>query len=339
MARHQPPWLNWSQYLAFRLAVMGLHMFDVDLNLRTAGLIGSLLHRSNRKRRMRAAENVRLSFPHWPAGLVDEVAEQSMQHLLRLGVEVTFTTRLIQQDSWADRITLGPGIDRALALMLSDRPAIMVTGHYGNWELLGYLLAMLGVPIQAIARPIDNPLVNRWLLDVRQKRGMRIITKWGATEKMVSVLQGGGTLAFIADQNAGDKGLFAPFFGRMASTYKSIGLLAIQQNCPVICGYAIRRGGRFHYEIGVNDIIEPADWQAQPDPLYYLTARYTRAIEKMILLAPEQYLWVHRRFKSRPRYELEGRPMPAATIRKLQALPWMDDAQLERLTGHPVKPE
>jgi KDO2-lipid IV(A) lauroyltransferase len=157
---------------------------------------------------------------------------------------------------------------------------------------------------------------------------MRIITKWGATERMAKVMQAGDMLGFIGDQNAGDGGLFVPFFGRLASAYKSIGLLAMNYDAPIICGYARRTPGprrRFHYRIGAADIIYPRDWARRPDPLYYITARYTRAIEHMIRLAPDQYLWVHRRWKSRPRHERRGRPIPDNLRRKLESLPWMTD--------------
>ena len=127
---------------------------------------------------------------------------------------------------------LGPAID----LLNTGKPAILVTGHLGNWEVLGTLLAVLGYRCDAIARPIDNPLISDWLMGVRERRGLRIITKWNATDRMVAVLHRGGALGYIADQNAGTRDLFVPFFGKLASTYKSIGLLAMTQEVPVVCG-------------------------------------------------------------------------------------------------------
>src|SRR5207302_3983874 len=99
-------------------------------------------------------------------------------------------------------------------------------GHYGNWEVLGYMLATLGFDTTSVARPLDNRYVNRWLLGVRERKGQRIIDKRGAMTDIAPLLDRGGTVAFIADQDAGRKNLFVDFFGRKASTYKSIGLLA-----------------------------------------------------------------------------------------------------------------
>ena len=119
----------------------------------------------------------------------------------------------------------------------------------------------------------------------------------------------------------------------VASTYKSIGLLAIQRQAPIACGWARRiRGGQgFNWELGVVDLIRPEDWASRRDPLYYITARYMRAIENMVRECPEQYLWMHRRWKSRPRHEREGTPMPARLRRNLEELPWMDQTLMDRL--------
>ncbi len=330
MARNQSLWINWSQYAALRIAVSMMHMLPVDSVLSGARDLGRLIFRLDAKHRHRAIDNIARSFPEMTQHEITQLAQSSMQHFLQLGVDVMFTTRLIDLDTWPSHVRLN-NIDEALNLLLSPQPTIMLTGHFGNWEILGYLLATLSIDLNAVARPIDNPLINDWLLGVRQRQGLNIITKWGATDEMTNTLQRGGTLAFIADQNAGSKGLFVPFFGRLASTYKSVGLLAIKYNVPVICGYARRLDSQFKFEAGVTDIIYPEQWQNQPDPLYYLTARYMHAIEKMVQLAPEQYLWVHRRWKSRPRHELNAKPLPKRLKNQLQSLPWMNHQLMQSL--------
>jgi KDO2-lipid IV(A) lauroyltransferase len=330
MARNQSAFRNWAEYLALRTADAGLQMFSPQRNLKSASALGSLWYRYIRKHRQRAIENISAAMPELSPPRVREIAEQSIQGFLHLGVEVLFTTRNITLDSWSDHIRFDR-LEPALDLVLSRRPTILVTGHYGNWEVLGYLMALLGINLSAIARPIDNPLINDWLLGIRERKGLKIITKWDATQTMVDVMEAGGTLGFIADQNAGDKGMFVPFFDRLASTYKSIGLLAIRFDAPVLCGYARRIGTDFKFEVGVNDIIYPEDWKKQPDPLYYLTARYNRALEQMVREVPEQYLWIHRRWKSRPRHERDNKPIPAGLRHQLQSLPWMTPELMSKL--------
>jgi KDO2-lipid IV(A) lauroyltransferase len=121
---------------------------------------------------------------------------------------------------------------------------------------------------------------------------------------VTEVLEQHGAVGFIADQNAGSKGIFVDFFGRAASTYKSIGLLAMEYRVPVVVGYARRINDQFRFQVSVETIIYPEEWDSQDDPLRYITQRYTRAIEEFVRRDPGQYLWVHRRWKSRPKGEV-----------------------------------
>ncbi len=336
MPRRQSATKLWFQYLAARLAVMGLTTFDIRTNLRTAAALGQAAYRASPRLkiagryRQRAQSNLRLAFPQLAQSQIDRLTMRSFEYLTQLAVEICQTPRLIHTDSWPHRIRF-KNLGETVELLNRGNPALLLTGHLGSWEVMGFMMTLLGYRIDAIARPFDNHLLYNWLLGIRQRHGMGVITKWNATQRMVGVLESGGALAFIADQNAGDKGLFVPFFGRLASAYKSIGLLALKQRVPVICGYTRRLPQGFRYEVGIEDVIYPDDWINQPDPLYYITARYTRAIENMVRLFPDQYLWGHRRWKSRPPHEKKAKPMPDALRKKLEDLPWMDQPTLDQL--------
>jgi Kdo2-lipid IVA lauroyltransferase/acyltransferase len=334
MARNQSALVNWSQYLALRGIAGFVQCFSVEQNLHTTSSVGSFFCRTNRARRDRAERNIAISFPDWSADRVATVTERSMQHMFQLFmVDALVTPRLITPHSWPEYITLG-NIKPILDRLLRGEPMILLTGHCGNWELLGHFFALIGHPLVALARPIDNPLINDWLLGIREARGTRIVTKWGATPIIQETLQRRGRVGFIADQNAGSGGMFVPFFGRLASSYKSIGLLAMRYGVPIVAGCATRLHGRLKYELNCTDIITPDDWADQPDPLFYITARYNRAMERMIRDAPEQYLWLHRRWKSRPKHEREGKEFPRTLREKIEALPWMTEDELLRIVSY-----
>jgi KDO2-lipid IV(A) lauroyltransferase len=303
MGKERIDFIDRLQYLGLRLVTMGLHCFPVERNLRTAKLLGNFMYAVDRKHRERALANLRRSFPHMSEEERQDLARRSMQQLFMLFVEVLFTTRMVHIDTWAKYVELD-AFREVLALLLKKKQGIiLLTGHYGNWEILGYVMATLGFDSTAIARPLDNPHVNRWLLGVREKKGQRIIAKKGATGEVTEVLAQGGAVALIADQNAGSKGIFVDFFGRKASTYKSIALLAMEYDVPVVVGYARRIDNQFRFQCAVQDLIRPEDWKNQDDPLRYITQRYTRAIEEIVREDPGQYLWVHRRWKTRPKGE------------------------------------
>lgn len=303
MGKPRNKFIDWAQYIGARSAATLIHSFPVSTNLRIAKMLGSLMYAVDRKHRDRAMGNLRRSFPDMSEHQRRLLARRSMQQLFMLFIEVLFTTRLVHIDTWADYCEL-ENFREVLALLLQrDQGLLMLTGHFGNWEILGYVLATLGFHTTSIARPLDNPYVNDWLLGIREKKGQRIVAKKGATEEVTEVLSRGGAVGFIADQNAGSKGIFVDFFGRKASTYKSIGLLAMEYKVPIVIGYARRIDDQFKFRVGAQDIIYPADWQDQDDPLRYITQRYTKAIEDFVQKDPGQYLWIHRRWKSRPKGE------------------------------------
>lgn len=303
MGKERSDFVDRLQYVGLRVVSMLIHAWPVDANLRVAKFLGNFMYAVDKKHRDRALGNLRRSFPDMPQRQREEMARRSMQQLFMLFIEVLFTTRLIHLDTWAKYVQLSNFGDTVKLMLARNQPLLMLTGHYGNWEILGYVLATLGFNTTSIARPLDNPYVNDWLLGVRERKGQRIIAKKGATEEVTDILAAGGIVCFIADQNAGTKGIFVDFFGRKASTYKSIGLLAMEYKAPVIVGYARRVDDRFHFEVGVQDVIWPKDWEHVDDPLRYITQRYTKAIEDFVANDPGQYLWVHRRWKTRPKGE------------------------------------
>ncbi len=321
--------VQWSEYLGLRAFASLLHCLDINQNLHFAASVGSLFYQMNPRRRERAEQNIRLSFPDLPPPEVSDIAERSMQHMFQLFmVDALVMPRLLTPASWPQHVRLSnvePVIDR----LMRHEPVILVTGHLGNWEVLGYTFSVAGFQTHAVARPLDNRLLNDWLLGIREGQGMKIVTKWGASPILQETLRSGGRVGFIADQNAGDHGFFVPFFGRLASSYKSIGLLAMRYEVPVIVGGGIRINGRFEYEAACEDIIHPEDWASQPDPLFYISARYSRALEQIISRHPDQYLWLHRRWKSRPPHERRGEPIPDRLVERIRQLPWMTEEELD----------
>ena len=320
-----------AQYAALRTFAGLFHAFGPEQNLRTAAAMARLFHRVNPRRAGRADEHIAMAYPNASPQWRAEVAEASLENMFRIFmVESVIMPQILNRYSCPRHVCFGD-VAGTFDLLLSDRPLLLVTGHCGNWELLGLVLALLDFPMAVLARPLDNPLINEWLLAMRESRGLRVLTKWGATEEIQRLIDTGSRIGFIADQNAGDDGIFVPFFGRLASAYKSIGLFAMRHRVPIMVGAAMRRDEALRYSLEITDVIQPEAWESQEDPLFYVTARYTRGIELAVRKAPEQYLWIHRRWKSRPRFEREGRPFPEPLRRKLESLPWMTDGEMSRI--------
>ncbi|MGD9689982.1 MAG: lysophospholipid acyltransferase family protein [Phycisphaerales bacterium] len=361
MKRAIPGWLQMPIYAAFRAAVASVGVAPPVEALRVAGKLGRAFGqaRPNRARLERAMEHIAAARPAWSIDQRREYALRAYEHLFMLGVEMSIAERVVTRDGWPMRVEVGH-LGDALRRLLGQRPVIFITGHVGNWEVLGFAMAQLGFPLCPLYRPLDLRPLDAWVRRTREAHGLHLVDKFGAVGELPALMARGGMPAFVADQNAGDRGLFVPFFGRLASTYKSIGLMAMSTGATIVCGMARRIGvGALgadgldeagnavpltpdprwrpgdltppRYRIEVLDLIEPKDWTDQPDPLFYVTARYRRAIERMVALAPEQFLWMHRYWKSRPRHEHAGKPLPGVLREKLRALPWMTPEELDRV--------
>jgi KDO2-lipid IV(A) lauroyltransferase len=296
-----------GEYMALRLWAMLIGCFPMEWNLVTGRWMGRIWWAVKKNHQDRALANLRPALgAHYSAAELRRIARRSFEHFAQLYlVEAVLTPRLVSEWSWARYVELerlGP----ALRELLSDRGCLLLTGHFGNYELLGYTICRLGIPLVAVMRPLDNPLINRYLEASRAAGGLTLLYKKGVSAVAGDVLDHGGALSFIADQDAGRKGLFVDFFGRKASTYKSIGLLAMQKRVPIVVGSAVRTRRGFHYRIAIERVIQPEEWDAQADPLYWITQTFSSALESAIRRHPEQYLWVHRRWKHRPKSESQA---------------------------------
>lgn len=302
-AKKKPhPALDWLLYVAVRVLVVFLYLFDVETNLRFACFLGRLLWKHYHRGRQRALDNLRASFPDQSEDWIWQTGRRSFEQIVMLTIDVLFTPRLVRKYNWRE-YSRYKNAEHAKWLMQERKGLLMVTGHYSNFEITGYLMGLFGFDLYSIARPLDNKYLNRFLYGVRERRGQKIIDKKGAAELMPQIVARGSTLGFIADQDAGRKGVFVDFFGRKASTYKSIGLVALTYNLPIVVGYSRRVGNRFFFEMGVNRIIFPHEWADKDDPLKWITSEYTKAIEAFVREDPTQYWWLHRRWKTRPKEE------------------------------------
>jgi len=296
------PIIDYMVYIGVRVVVIFVQLFHVETNLRTACFLGRLLWKYYHRGRKRALDNLRASFPEKDEKWIQQTGQRSFEHIAMLAMDVFFTPRLVKKHNWR-KYSRFKNAERVKWLMQEGRGLLMVTGHYGNFEIMGFMMSLFGFNIYSIARPLDNRFLNNYLYGVRRRLGQRIIDKKGAAELMAETAAKGATLCFIADQDAGKKGIFVDFFGRKASTYKSIGLLAIINNIPIVIGCSRRVDNRFYFEMVANRIILPEEWKDKDNPLEWVTAEYTKAIEEFVREDPTQYWWLHRRWKHRPKEE------------------------------------
>jgi KDO2-lipid IV(A) lauroyltransferase len=287
---------DYAVYLVVRALICVVQAFSLETCAAGARVLAWLFADVLRVRRRVVDDNLSHAFPQVSSGRKRRLARRMWEHLFLLVVEVAHAPRLIHDTNWRDYVRLQNAAPLVRAL-LDQRPTLLVSAHFGNFELAGYALGVLGFPTHTVARTLDNPFLDGFVNRFRGATGQHIIAKKGGYEEIVQVLSSGGTMTFLADQYAGSKGCWVEFFSRPASVHKAIALFALDNDAPLAVGYARRTGRPLHYELAVEAIVDPRDAAAPADNVRDLTAWYTRHLEHVIRRHPEQYWWLHRRWK------------------------------------------
>ncbi|MCI0642402.1 MAG: lysophospholipid acyltransferase family protein [Gemmataceae bacterium] len=303
MTKERSPTLDWIVYALMRVVVSLIQALPFALACRLGEFIGWLGYRVDKRHRNVALENLRHAFPgQFSEDELLQLVQKVFQHFGLLLIEILFLPRRVNIQNWRRHFQFRTEEDvrRFLDMALSGRPVLLATGHFGNWELSGFVLGLLGVPLYAIARPLDNPYVDDYLRRLREFHGQKILAKQGDFEHIQEVLTKGGILGTLADQDAGQRGLFVEFFHRPASTHKALALLALEHKVPIVVLASVRTDGPLVYRALVEDVILPEEYEGRPDAIKAITQRYSTALEQLIRQYPEQYFWLHRRWKHQP---------------------------------------
>ncbi len=300
----------WGMYALFRVLLAMVQMLPIDSLAQVGRRLAGIWKRASPRHRNLAIEHLERALgDEYCREDIERIADESLANVATFVLETACAPRVLRASTWP-RYLSAVGFEETLKLLVAGRGVILVTGHYGSFELPGYLLAGLGFETHAVMRPIDNAYINRFIVESRRASGLHLLDKKGAMIRARSILKRGCALAFIADQSAGRKGVFVDFFGRPASTYKSIGLLAMATDSPIAVGYSRRMGDAFRFEVGINRLIRPAEWADQEHPLRWITQEFSKAMEDFIRADPGQYWWIHRRWKTQPTPRRGARQRP-----------------------------
>jgi KDO2-lipid IV(A) lauroyltransferase len=301
MAKERSKVVDYLVYLAVRAVLCLLQALPYATACRLADGLAWLAYRINRRHRLVALENLGHAFGAAVSPEErDDMVRAVYRHFCTLLIEMAHLSRLLHPCSWHRYLRLVDG-RHIVGGLLSGRPLLLVTGHFGNWEMAGYALGMFGFKTYAIARTLDNPYLNDFLLyRFRQRTGQTILNKSGDFDRIQNVLAGGGVVATLGDQDAGQRGPFVDFFGRAASTHRAIALLALQFDAPMLVVGAPRVADGLRYDVIVEEVIDPRDFKERSDAVLAMTQRFTSALERLIRRHPEQYFWLHRRWKHQP---------------------------------------
>ncbi|MGF1581742.1 MAG: lysophospholipid acyltransferase family protein [Gemmataceae bacterium] len=291
---------DYTIYLVVRFVVCILQMLTWSQARAFAHVLAWIAYKVDKRHRLVAIENLEHAFPgQYTLTERDQMVRNVYRHFCTLLTEIVLIPRKFHVTNRQQHVTpVNP--ERLVQGILSDRPLLLITCHFGNWELAGYFLGLCGITIYSIARTLDNPYLDQFLRKFRQNTGQVMLAKKGDYDKINEVLASGSALATLGDQNAGRKGAFVDFFGRPASTHKAVALMAIEYNVPMMVSGTMKVGEPCRYQIICDDWIDPEEYKNHPNPVEAITQRFTAAIERLAKQAPEQYFWLHNRWKEKP---------------------------------------
>ncbi len=195
-----------------------------------------------------------------------------------------------------DRLTVS-GEEHVARARQGGRGVILITGHFGYWELLGATVALLGHPITVVAKKLHNPAVDRLIHAGRERLGMAVTSMDSAPSAILKALRRNECVGLLADQDAGPGGVFVEFLGLRASTYQGPALFALRTGAPIVPCFIIRSGPERH-RVCFETPIEATPTGDEPADIARITQAYTDVLARYILDYPDHWFWVHRRWKT-----------------------------------------
>ncbi len=291
--------IHFGVYVFVRLLIALVQSLPLSVCERIAELLATLLTRVLGVRRRVVEENLRIAFPEMTFQEHDAIHWHMWRHLFLMIAEIAHTPRKVHETNWREHSHI---VNKGLFVrtLLSGRPLVMISAHYGNFELGGYLMGLFGFPTYTVARRLDNPYLDRFVNDFRGRTGQFMLPKQGSREQIQEVLNRGGILTLLGDQAAGEKACWVDFFGKQASTHKAVALFSLGNLAPTMVSYARRLDKPLHYEVGPEALCDPRDQDFQFGTIPLLAQWYTNHLETLVRRSPEQYWWLHRRWKGQP---------------------------------------
>lgn len=287
--------LQWSSTQLLRLAAGISTRLDPRGRARFGRALGYVLHGLSSTRRAVTRDNLVRAFPEKDHRWIESVCTESYQNLgITLAELLAFGSidnRQVRQLVHYENLDL---IENAHA---AGKGVILLSAHYGNWELLAYALPLFtSTPVSVIVKPQNNPYADTWLNAIRSRSGNRLIPMGQAAREIVQILRKGEAIALLADQNASPKSdIFLPLFGRPVPVYKAPAALALRFGSAIIMGFADRQEDG-SYRVALQEI--PADdLDNTPDGIKELTRRHLALLERTVRRRPGLWVWQHKRWK------------------------------------------
>jgi KDO2-lipid IV(A) lauroyltransferase len=295
---------EWCEYAAVWAILKVLGALPRGLARGLATAVASALYGMLPKLRRTAEFNLRLAFPEWDDARRRQVIRGMVRNLGWMAAEFARFPRYTCEN--IEEVLILDGHKNFLDGQRRGKGVLYLTGHIGAWELSSFAHALYGFPLHYMARPLDNARVDKLVNQYRCLSGNEPIFKNESARALLKILKEAGTVGILADQNTmPDEGVFVDFFGKSACTTTGIARVALHTGAAVVPGYAYWDASIGKYRLRFEPAVELIRTGNTERDIFVNTQRFAKVIEEIIRKYPEQWVWVHARWKVRPKGEPE----------------------------------
>jgi len=284
-------------YLTLRGFSFFINLLPEPICLWMGRQMGRFLYYLDGRHRKVAIQNLHQAFGQEKSGKeLRAIAETTFRNLGMMAMEF-FRIPKMKTEAYKRKVSV-EGLDEALKILNQKKGALLLVGHFGNWELMGFMSKVIGHPVLVIAKPVkQNPWVDGWITEIRKKAGLEIIPPQKASRRVIKALSQNQVVGILIDQRAKrSEGIWVDFFGRKAPTTPGLAVLALRTGAPVVPVFMIREGFEKHrliikeplHLVNTGDIRKDVETN---------TGLFNRTLEAMVRQYPDQWFWVHERWE------------------------------------------
>jgi KDO2-lipid IV(A) lauroyltransferase len=288
-------------YIFIRILGFFIKLLPEEFALWLGRQLGNILYYVDVEHRRVAIDNLKIAFGEEKTEAERYfIVRKNFQNLGMIAVEF-FMISEMDMETYQKKVEV-EGLDKVLKVLDEKKGALLLLGHFGNWELMVPMSRVIQRPILAIAKPIKrNPWLDRWIVQGREKLGFEIIPPVNATQKVIQALSKNYPVAILFDQRGRrSKGVWADFFGRKVPTTAGLAVMALKSNAPVLPVFMVREGFDKH-RLFIRDPLELIHTGDFHHDVEANTQLFNSVLESIIRQYPDQWLWIHRRFERKSR--------------------------------------
>jgi Kdo2-lipid IVA lauroyltransferase/acyltransferase len=290
---------EWLEYRAAWLGVKTLGLLPRPVARFVGASFAAVAYTIRTPLRRTAMFNLRMAFPDWSDAKRKRVIRKMIRQVGWMAGEFSQFPKYTRER--IERIVVLDGFENFDAGRRRGKGVLFLTGHMSAWELGPFANSLYGYPLHFLVRPIANRRVDALINGYRSLSGNQPIEKNRSARAVLKVLGEGGTVGILSDHNTGlEEGVFVDFFGIPASTASGLARIALRTDAAVIPAFLIWDDKRRRYRLWFGPAVELARSPDEEADVRENTARFTRVIEDQVRAHPDQWLWVHRRWKTRP---------------------------------------